>query len=71
MTHKNRKKLRTFMFCSAGCSLVRAIHFFPIFGYQTSGSGSGSMNLNSMKSMISGLSSGMTNRHSMYRIIYP
>jgi hypothetical protein len=28
MTHKNRKKLRKFMFLSAGCSLLRAEGFF-------------------------------------------
>jgi hypothetical protein len=50
MTHKNRKKYRIFMFCSAGCSLLRAeglscslgvlylissCKFFTILGHQT------------------------------------
>jgi hypothetical protein len=28
MAHKNREKIRNFMFCSAGCSLLRTEGFF-------------------------------------------
>jgi hypothetical protein len=39
MTHKNRKNYRIFMFCSAGCSLLRAEGFSCSLGVLYGGLG--------------------------------
>jgi hypothetical protein len=43
MTHKNRKKFRNFMFCSAVCSLLRAEGFFCNFDVLYGGLGIGKL----------------------------